>query len=326
MEKPHILTARTPADLLAAVPCVLGFHPKDSLVMLTFSADGRAFHARVDLPDKPELLSELCAVLLQAALRNRVDRVALVAYTTEAALAGTVLDAVHDTFDAQDIDVVEMLRADGGRWFPMRAGFPHQLYLGVPYDTTSHRFSAEAVLAGRVTHRSRQELADTLVPDQSAVAAVQAALRGRATRLPSAQVPAEARWLWTTITLHVADGTIPSPDELARLVAACRDNELRDVAWSLITRETASRQADLWRAVLRCCPVAWAAPPAGLLAFACWLSGQGALAWCAIDRCRESDPEYSMADRIAEVLDAAVPPHVWEGPDASFLPRLGLDA
>ena len=79
MEKPHTLTARTPADLLAAVPCVLGFHPRDSLVMLTFSADGRSFHARVDLPHGSGHLPELCAVLLQAALRNQVDRVALVA-------------------------------------------------------------------------------------------------------------------------------------------------------------------------------------------------------------------------------------------------------
>ena len=43
------LTARGPEDLLAAVPVVLGFHPQDSLVMLTFGAV-RSFHARVDLP------------------------------------------------------------------------------------------------------------------------------------------------------------------------------------------------------------------------------------------------------------------------------------
>jgi hypothetical protein len=326
MEKPHILTARTPADLLAAVPCVLGFHPEDSLVMMTFSAVGRSFHARVDLPDEPEHVSELCALLLHAAVRNRVDRVVLVAYTTDVTLAGTVLEAVHDTFDAEDIDVIEMLRADGARCFPMRAGLPDHLYAGVPYDNSSHPFSAEAVLAGRVTHGSRQELAATLEPDPDAVAAVQEALRGRARRLPSAQVPAEARWVWTTVCSHVADGTTLPVEELARLVAACRDTELRDVVWSLITRETASRHVDLWRDVVRRCPVAWAAGPAGLLAFACWLSGQGALAWCALDRCREADPDYSMADRITEVLEEALPPHVWEGPDTSFLPSLGLDA
>lgn len=324
MEKPRTLVARTPADLLAAVPCVLGFHPKDSLVMLTFTADGGSFHARVDLPDLPEHLSELCAVLLRAAVRNRVDRVALVAYTHDAALAHAVLHAVHDAFDAEDVDVVEMLRADGTHWFPMRAGLPDELYAGVPHDTTSHPFVAESVFAGRVTHASRQELAETLAPDRDGVVAVRAALRRRARRA-EVDVLTEATWLWATVQCHVVDGSRLPVDDVARLVAACRTTVLRDLAWSLITRETATQHVELWRDVLRRCPTSSAAAPAGLLAFACWLAGQGALAWCAIDRCRESDPEYSMADRISEVLDAALPPHVWQAPDTRFLPSLGLD-
>ena len=47
------LTARGPEDLLAAVPVVLGFHPQESLVMLTFGAL-RSFHARLDLPSAPD--------------------------------------------------------------------------------------------------------------------------------------------------------------------------------------------------------------------------------------------------------------------------------
>lgn len=325
MEKPRTLVARTPTDLLAAVPCVLGFHPEDSLVLLTFTPEGGSFHARVDLPGGAEHLPELCSVLLQAALRNRVDRVALVAYTPDAGLAHTVLHAVHDAFDAQDVDVVELLRVDGTHWFPVRAGLPDQLYAGVPYDTTFHPFAAESVFAGRVTHSSRQALADTLAPDRDAVVAVQAALRVRA-RSPEVDVAAEASWLWSTLQSHVADGSSASVDEVARLVAACRTTELRDLAWSLITRDTAAQHVELWRDVVRRCPTAWAAGPAGLLAFACWLSGQGALAWCAIDRCRESDPEYSMADRISDVLEAALPPQVWQAPDTRLLPSLGLDA
>ena len=59
------LTARGPADLLAAVPVVLGFHPHDSLVMLTFGAE-RTFHARVDLPPADDLdgVDEVVSVLL----------------------------------------------------------------------------------------------------------------------------------------------------------------------------------------------------------------------------------------------------------------------
>ena len=47
---PTTLTARTPEDILAVVPVVLGFEPTESLVMLTFGSDP-PFHARVDLPD-----------------------------------------------------------------------------------------------------------------------------------------------------------------------------------------------------------------------------------------------------------------------------------
>src|SRR3954470_2495078 len=74
------LTARGPADLLAAVPVVLGFRPRDSLVMLTFDAV-HSFHARVDLPppdEAAESLPELVDGLLAPALSQRVRRVVFV--------------------------------------------------------------------------------------------------------------------------------------------------------------------------------------------------------------------------------------------------------
>ena len=49
-----------------------------------------------------------------------------------------------------------------------------------------------------------------------------------------------------------------------------------------------------------------------LLAFAAWHHGDGALAWCAIDRCLDVDPDYSMAHCVAQILTGAVPPSVWE--------------
>lgn len=326
MDVPQTLTARTPADLVAAVPCVLGFHPEDSLVMLTFGRRGRSFHARVDLPRDPDDLPELCALLVGAALTNQVEAIVLIAFADEDQPARAALDAVHDALDAADLDVLEMLRADGARWWPMRPGLPPELYAGVPYDLAGHPFSAQSVLAGRVTHRSRAELAATLEPDPRQVAAVQRCLAGRGAPPPRSQRPAEARWLVATLRSYVDSGAEPDTEEVARIVAAVRDITLRDAAWSLVTREDASRHIDLWRAVLRRCPSAWAAPPAALLAFAAWLGGQGALAWCAVDRCREADAGYTMADRVAELLDAALAPDLWPGFDTDDLPDLGLDA
>ncbi|MFC6344376.1 DUF4192 family protein, partial [Nocardioides hankookensis] len=47
--------------------------------------------------------------------------------------------------------------------------------------------------------------------------------------------------------------------------------------------------------------------------FAAWQAGQGALAWCAVDRCVDVDPGYSLAGLVAELLTRAVPPDTWEG-------------
>jgi hypothetical protein len=50
---------------------------------------------------------------------------------------------------------------------------------------------------------------------------------------------------------------------------------------------------------------------AALLAFAAWLAGDGALAWCALDRCEEAEPGYRMAALLTHALAAALPPSSW---------------
>ncbi len=72
-----------------------------------------------------------------------------------------------------------------------------------------------------------------------------------------------------------------------------------------------------------------AAPPScsphrpSLLAFAAWLAGDGALAWCALDRCALADPDYRMAGLVAHTLEHALPPSAWTPLPESALPVLG---
>ncbi|MFM9735908.1 DUF4192 family protein, partial [Streptomyces niveiscabiei] len=65
------------------------------------------------------------------------------------------------------------------------------------------------------------------------------------------------------------------------------------------------------RDVVRRSPLEALAPAAALLAFAAWLTGDGALAWCAVDRCQESDPDYGLAGLVSQALAGAVPPSAW---------------
>ncbi|MCW2766863.1 MAG: hypothetical protein JWO11_2822 [Nocardioides sp.] len=304
---PITLTARSPEDVLAIVPVVLGFVPSDSVVMLTFGA-AHTFHARVDLPDDPDDLTDLVDALLEPARHHRVRRVVFVVYSTDPRLARRVRRALTGSFERSGVDVVDVLRADGERWFPLAGGHPGVPARGVPYDVTAHPFLAQSVLEGQVTHGSRDELAAMLEADPDGVRAVTEALGD-----PAPPCDDDADWVRAMVAQHVTDGTTPDPADTARLLAAIADRTTRDVAWTLMTQDTAREHVRLWTDVVRRAPGPLVPAPAGLLGFAAWLSGHGALAWCAIDRCIEADPDYTMASLIAQVLTRAVPPSVWSG-------------
>jgi hypothetical protein len=110
----------------------------------------------------------------------------------------------------------------------------------------------------------------------------------------------------------LADGERLDTHDVARvatLVSAVVD--LRDLAWCEMTRADASRHVDLWRDVVRRVPVTVRAAPAALLGFAAWLSGDGALAWCAVERALAAEPGHGLALLVAQALDGAVPPSAW---------------
>jgi uncharacterized protein DUF4192 len=71
---------RAPEDLVAAVPYLLGFHPADSLVLVstrTAGQPGVEFTLRVDLPP-PELVTEMARELAGVVLAQRCDELLLV--------------------------------------------------------------------------------------------------------------------------------------------------------------------------------------------------------------------------------------------------------
>src|SRR5690606_35618334 len=72
------LTVRTPSDLLACVPLLLGFLPEESAVLISLPP-GAGPHARADLDDETDL-AELSAALLAPVRRHGVARVAVVTY------------------------------------------------------------------------------------------------------------------------------------------------------------------------------------------------------------------------------------------------------
>lgn len=298
------LNLRSPEDLIAAAPVVLGFVPADSAVMFTFDGP-TCFHARVDLPQDVLEVDACVETLLAPCLLHGVGRVLFLLFTDDPVVAARVTGRLVPAFRAAGVGVIDVLRADGRRWYPLLGSRGSVPSSGVPYDVSAHPFLTASVLHGRVTHRSRTELEATLAPDPAAVARVVAAA-------PGAGLAPGASWLLETVVRHVDAGSAPDDAETARLLRCLGDTETRDAALRLLRRPVAEAHARLWGDVVRRAPEDYVAPAAALLGFAAWVWGHGALAWCAVDRCLAADPGYPIAHQLARILTHAVPPSIWE--------------
>lgn len=302
------LTARRPEDLLAAVPVVLGFRPQGSLVMLTFDAV-RCFHARVDLPPADELdatTREVVDALLEPAVAQRVGRVAFVFYTDDACVAARAAIPLHEAFTGKEIGVVDLLRADEGRWWrvPSRPGSSESGPFS--YDDQTHPFAAQAVFEGRVTHGSRDALRESLAPLPEA--------RRRLAELVAALPdpgPSEVGWVGDLLDRCVSSDSEPDDDEAARVLRAVARVDVRDGALFAVSRDTVDAHLRIWSGLLRRAPEPQAAEVAVVTAFCAWQAGHGALAWCALDRCLAAEPGHPLATCLAECLSRAVPPTAW---------------
>lgn len=329
----HSVRASGPADLLALVPGLLGFHPEDSVVVLTVGDAIHRFHARVDLPTDPVGIEELASYLADVAGRNGVRSLAVVVYSDDAALALAQVRELRSRLLARHVRIVCAARADGERWWPLSSRGSRGP--GTPYDVSSHPLMAQAVVEGTVVLGSRRELADSLVgndPDETdAIAGLADEAADRLLRAVDSPLgPAgarhhlvvEGRWVRHRVRRHLADGARLDAADAARLLFVVRLSlEVRDVAWAEMTHANADRHVELWRDLVRRAPVELRAAPAALLGFAAWLAGNGALAWCAVDAAQEAQPDYGLASLLTEALAGAVPPSAWSPlpPDALTL-------
>jgi len=309
---PLTLTARSPEDLLALAPVVLGFFPTESVVMLTFGA-AAPFHARVDLPDDASGVTELVDALVAPAQHHAVERVVLLLYGSDLMLSRRVWHALRHGFERCGIRVVEAMRVTEERWYPLTGSDQLARRTGIPYDISAHPFLVQAVVDGRVTHGSRDALAATLAPDPDAVRRTEGLLRGASVPgdLLTAGLLSEGLWLESVLTEHLERGSVPDDPTLARVLLDLAHLGLRDAAWSTISRPRSRAAVALWTHAVTRCPDRLVAAPAALLAWSAWLHGNGALAWCGVDLCEGADPGYGLARIVAELLEAAHPPSAW---------------
>ncbi|MEW9529889.1 DUF4192 domain-containing protein [Microbispora sp. NPDC049125] len=301
------LVLSSPADMLAAVPYLVGFHPADSLVVTGFAGPELRLSSRWDLPAGAGDLDRLVPLLR----REGVTATFVVGYGP-GPLVTPAVDQAVGLLRESGIAVTEALRAEGGRYwsYSCTSGSccPAE---GTPYDPSTSHVAAEAVMHGLVALRDRRSLRLSVEPcggaaTREAAGRVAGALRAR---LAAASVSADggagafvaeglAR-VRTAIALYDSGGRLDD-DGAARLGLDLAVVRIRDEAWTLI--DDGDAHVMLWRDLTRRLEPRHAAPAASLLAAAAWHRGECALAGMALERALAADPGYSMALLLQQAL------------------------
>lgn len=297
------MKATCPEDLLAFVPIAIGFPPARSVVML--SVEGvRQFHARIDLPADESDVDDVLEALLRPARRHGIGKVVFVVYDDDTVVADEVAWCLHEGFTDAGIEVFELLRVHDGHYFAVLPGRGPEAYRGIPFEVEHHPFAVESVFGGRVTHSSREALAATVTRDPVGSQLVEGFVSESQPLAPAAMRPCITR---------LAASRLPAPpDVVAVLALSLAHPDQRDEAWRWLTRENTRPYVEFWSDIVRRTPEELVPGPASVLAFASWLAGEGALAWCAVDRARAVAPQHSLAGLVAEFLGSATSPDLWE--------------
>jgi len=306
---PTRLRVSGPADFVAVVPYLVGFHPRESVVALLFR-DGRVLvSARVDLPP-PGLTRQLSAHLRQVVARHGVEEVVLVGYADDPARGRRVLESL---LAAPPTRVRHALLVAAGRWWSLTCRDGCCPGEGSPHDPAGHPLAAEAVLAGLAPVRDRSVLREQVAGPP---AREQARLLGRLAplhdRVRGLGTAGAARLMAVTVR-RCLDGADPLQEVDALLLAALAHQlVVRDVAWALMDRRDADDHVRLWGRVVARAPDLFALGPLGLLGAAAWIAGEGALQNCCVERLERLDPGYTLTGVLSDLSEKALPPSTWE--------------
>ncbi|MEN8706516.1 MAG: DUF4192 domain-containing protein [Nocardioides marinisabuli] len=298
------LSIHSPDELVAAIPHLLGFQPEESIVFLPLQSDLPV--ARVDIPttarDRDGVWHSISDAFRRYAQPD--SNVAIVLLSADREQAPVIGQDFAARLGTIGISTPILLWADESRWADLDTGD-----MGLRTDAARETVAAATVRSGRAQPAaSRESLAESLVGDREPVAALLPETRAAA-RENTAKV--EGRWSLDRMQRFHRDGNRLSDADAARLLVALESTPTRDRLWLDMNRGNAGSHVALWTDITKRAPDQVRAAPASLLGFANWLSGHGALAWCALDRVPKDKP-YALASLVAAAVQSGMHPHEWE--------------
>ena len=303
-------------DLITAVPFLLGFHPTESIVLISVKADSIGLAMRIDLP--PSLDGDAIELLAHHFLRDEAEAALLIAYLPDGREDGdSLLISLGAGLIRSGVEIQESIVVQGGRYRSIicrdEACCP-STGKSLPAIESSH-IAAEHVMAGiPMPYANISELVDSLAADTSSF---------------------DPDWSEQVNTFYISDDAkeiaelrrdgVETMDLLldefrmghgasekllaARMIGRMSDVQVRDYALGVHDEDTYDLYFTMWRELLRMAPRGFVAPIACIVAAMAYEGGDGALAQKALDRAIGDDDRYPLAGLLRRVFNAGWPPH-----------------
>lgn len=299
-ENPVRTIAHTPAELLTAIPGLLGFTPENSLVIV--GVEGPRNRVKVTLrydlpgPADTEIANAITGHMVSVLTRNVRTAIAVIYGPAHAG------DLLNIALTGQNqIKMGDVLRVENGRYWSYRCGNPdccpvEGATFDANYSVPAHRDELTAKVAP-VTGAEREAMRQ----------ATQREIE-RVTNHPRRAREVGLALVRDLISRYRSEEFTASYDETATATVALTSLRIRDDAWARMDPGYSTAHIALWTDVTRRAQPGYVAAPASLLAFCAWQSGNGALANVALDRALADNPKYTMADLLRQAINAGAPP------------------
>jgi len=300
-------TLLSPEDLLAAIPFLLGYHPDNSVVLLSLHNESIDLAMRVDFPDRIDL--DEIELLAEHLVKNNARAAMVCAYTPEGNDGGEeLLEAIRGACELRAIHIRESIIVHDGRWHSLINPAPAR---PLP-DISESRIAVEQVVGGRQMPRANIEEVKSGISALPTPTSILNAIQEipeidyegeEANSLQRAGARALLRLVRSGVEFFESD-----PEVIALILVRLRDLQVRDFAMGLLNEENIDSLGSTWLHLFRTAPTGYRAPIGCIYAQLCYERGDGGLAHRVLDRVLEDDSSYSLALLLRRAFAAGWPP------------------
>ena len=320
-------TLTSPIDLLAAVPFLIGYAPKDSLVLVGLRGDEMSLAMRVDYPEDVDL--DQIDTLANHLVKEKSDGALLVAYLPLDVMdAECLLTPLREAIELREIKVRECVIVSKGKW---RSSICTDPACCPPEGSELPTFEETRIAAEQVAMGKPLPFPDLEGLLESIKSESNEEIKNFVKKIKPINYKAEGvRVLQREGALAVNDLAAEFAEKgmsgdnllIALVLKRLLDLQVRDYAMGIVSEENIETMWQMWRHLMKVAPSGYIAPVATLFSAVNYERGDGAMATKSLEKALEDQPNYPLAKLLKRVYAAGWPPESFAKMRAELHPKV----